>query len=146
MRNLRPNGVTSGQTVAMKRRGAAVVVAFLLAGCGGGANVPEGSTDYECVPRIRLDGVIYRGYGYTHREATRQLGTADEAACHDVGRDAPSSDFLDDPKQVGVWAFAGYAAGRVLGVRFGEGSFSVFIAESVSRSEGDRILSELSVE
>lgn len=119
---------------------------FLLAGCGAGANAPAGSTDYECVPRIRLDGVVYRGYGYTNREPTRQLENADKATCRDVGRDAPRSDFLDDPDQVGVWAFAGYAADRVLGVRLGEGSFSVFIAESVSRSRGDRILSELNVE
>ena len=45
-----------------------------------------------------------------------------------------------------MWTFAGYASDQVLGVRFGQDSFAVFIAESVPRHQADRILSELSAE
>jgi hypothetical protein len=47
---------------------------------------------------------------------------------------------------VAVWTFAGYASDQVLGVRLGQESFVVFIAESVPRDQADRILSELSAE
>ena len=123
----------------------AATVAFLLAGCASSTKAPEGSVAYECTSQIRSHGVIYSGYGYSEQEAT-SLGTADEAVCHDVGRNAPGSVFPDDPHQVEVWTFAGYAPDQVLGVRFGPDSFVVFIAESVPRHQGDRILSELSSE
>jgi hypothetical protein len=63
-----------------------------------------------------------------------------------VGRDAPGAVFPDDPHQVAVWTFAGYASDQVLGVRFGQDSFVVFMAESVPRHQADRIVSELSAE
>ena len=129
----------------MQRGAVAVTLALVTAGCASGTNAPEGSAAYECTMQIRLDGVIYSGYGYTDQEATR-LGTADEAVCHDVGRDAPGSVFPDDPNQVAVWTFTGYAPDQVLGVRFGQDSFAVLIAESVPRHQADRILSELSAE
>ena len=139
----RLTGVTRRKTLAIKSTAVAVTLAFSLAGCASSTKAPEGSTAYECTSQIRWHGVIYNGYGYTDQEATR-LGTADEAACHDVGRDAPGSVFPDDPHQVAVWTFAGYASDQVLGVRFGQDSFAVFIAESLPRPQGDRILSELS--
>jgi Family of unknown function (DUF6281) len=129
----------------MQSAAVVVVVAFLLAGCASGTKAPEESAAYECTSQIRLHGVIYSGYGYTDQEAT-SLGTADEAVCHDVGRDARGSVFPDDPHQVAVWTFAGYAPDQVLGVRLGEESFVVFIAESVPRHQADRIVSELSAE
>jgi Family of unknown function (DUF6281) len=129
----------------MQSTAVAVTVAFLVAGCASSTKAREGSAAYECTTQIRLHGVIYSGYGYTDQEATR-LGTADEAVCHDVGRDAPGSVFPDDPRQVAVWTFAGYAPDQVLGVRFGQDSFAVLIADSVPRHQADRILSELSAE
>ena len=126
----------------MRRSVVAVVAALLLAGCGG-ASAPESSADYECVLTIRWQGAVYTGYGYTDREATRRLGEADRADCRDVGRETPVSDFPSNPDQVVVWTFAGHAESRVLGVPFDEGAFTVFIAESVPRSEGERILGEL---
>ena len=50
----------------------------------------------------------------------------------------------NDARQVAVWAFTDYASDRVLGVRFARDSFSVFIAASVPRDHGERILRELS--
>jgi Family of unknown function (DUF6281) len=129
----------------MQSTAVAVTVAFLVAGCASGTKAPEGAAAYECTSQIRLHGVTYSGYGYTDQEAT-SLGTAGEAVCDDVGRDAPGSVFPDDPQQVAVWGFAGYASDQVLGVRFGQDLFVVFIAESVPRHQADRILSELSAE
>jgi Family of unknown function (DUF6281) len=141
----RLTSVSRRTTVAKQSTAVVVVVAFLLAGCASSTKAPEGSAAYECTSQIRLHGVIYSGYGYTDQEAT-SLGTADEAVCHDVGQDAPGSVFPDDPHQVAVWTFAGYASDQVLGVRLGQESFVVFIAESVPRDQADRILSELSAE
>jgi Family of unknown function (DUF6281) len=141
-------GVTRRKTLVMQSTAAAATVACLLAGCASSTKVPEGSEGsaaYECTSQIRSHGVIYSGYGYTDQEAT-SLGTADEAVCHDVGQDAPGSVFPDDPHQVAVWTFAGYASDQVLGVRFGQDSFVIFIAESVPRHQADRIFSELSAE
>jgi hypothetical protein len=136
--------MTKRETRAMQRISApaGVILAFLLAGCGGGTNTPAGSAAYECTPQIRFDGVIYSAYDYTDRVATK-LGTADEADCYDVGRDAPGSVFPDEPHKVAVWSFANYSSDQVLGVRFGDDSFSVFIAETVPRDQAERIAREL---
>jgi translation initiation factor 2B subunit (eIF-2B alpha/beta/delta family) len=92
---------------------------------------------------VRLDGHVYTSYGFTDREAT-QFSVAEQADCHDVGRDAEGSVFLDDPTQVTVWSFESYATEKVLGVRFDRDSFAVFVADSVPRDQADRILEELS--
>ncbi len=88
--------------------------------------------------------MIYSAYGYTDREATTRLVTVDEADCHDVGRNAPGSVFPDDARQVAAWTFDGYASDQVLGVRFAQDSFTVFVADSVPRDQGERILRQLS--
>ena len=113
-------------------------MAFLLAGCAGDANAPERSAADECTPQIRLQGVVYTAFDYTDRGATK-FGTADEADCHDVGREAPGSVFPNDPDEVAVWAFGGYSPEQVLGVRLGPDSFTVFIADSVPRDQAERI-------
>lgn len=51
--------------------------------------------------------------------------------------------FLDHPRQVTVWAFPGFAPEGVLGVRFDEETFRVFIIESLPRADGDNIIEEL---
>lgn len=115
-----------------------LALAFFLAACAEDANAPEGSAAYECTPQIRFDGVIYTAYDYTDRGATK-FGTADEADCHDVRREAPGSVFPNDPQQVAVWTFGAYSSEQVLGVRFGPDSFTVFIADSVPRDQAERI-------
>ena len=50
----------------------------------------------------------------------------------------------DEPQQVPTWTFDGYSSDKVLGVRFGEDGFAVFIADSVPRDERDQILEALS--
>jgi hypothetical protein len=115
-------------------------LAFLLAACG--MNTPEGPAAFECTPQIRMNGKVYTGYGYTDRQATK-FTKADEADCHDVGRDPAGSVFPDSPRQVEVWTFADYSSKQVVGVRFNEDTFSVFIAQSVPRDEAERIEREL---
>lgn len=81
--------------------------------------------------------------GTTEWKATRR-GTADQAECHDVGRNAAGSVFPDVPAQVRTWAFEGYSAEEVLGVRYGTDGFGVFIADTVPPEERKTIYADLS--
>jgi hypothetical protein len=89
-----------------------------------------------------MNGQVYSGYGYTDHRATK-FARADEADCHDVGRDPAGSVFPDSPRQVDVWTFDDYSSEQVVGVRFDDDTFSVFIAQSVPRVEAERIEREL---
>ena len=104
---------------------------------------PPQQTRSDCTAQVRLQGRLYRGYGYTDREGIR-FAVADQADCHDVGDDAEGAVFAAAPPQVTVWSFPGYAPERVLGVRFDQDSFAVFIADSVSPADLDRIVADLS--
>ncbi len=66
------------------------------------------------------------------------------ADCHDVGEGSEGSVFSDNPKQVTVWSFPGYVPEKVLGVRFDRDTFGVYVAESVPRTDMNRIVDELS--
>jgi hypothetical protein len=112
----------------------------LLAACG--VNAPEGSAAFECTPQIRMNGQVYSGEGYTDHGATK-FGRADEADCHDLGRDPAGSVFPDSPRQVDVWTFAEYSSKQVVGVRFDADTFSLFISQSVPQDEAERIEREL---
>ena len=117
------------------------VLALVTGGCATtGSGEPASTAD--CTSQVRREGVVYSGYGHSEHPATKR-GTADRAGCHDLGRDAQGSVFTDDPAQVGVWTFRGYAIEKVLGVRGAGGSFEVFVAESLSREEAERILRRL---
>ena len=124
-------------------RGAAVgilaVAALPVTGCEGGR---ERVVSMDCSARVRLDGRVYNEAGYVDRGATR-WGVADEAACHDVGDDPEGSVFLDHPQQVTALAFPGFAPEEVLGVRFDEETFRVFVVESLPRADDDNIVEEL---
>ena len=126
----------------MRTKLAVAALVFAVVGCSGNSTGGQQSAQ-ECTRQIRLDGVLFNGYGYTERPATR-FSTADEADCDDVGPSPRGAVFSDDPPEVVVWSFAEYPPEEVLGVRFGEDSFAVFVAESVPRQEIDRIIRELS--
>jgi hypothetical protein len=51
--------------------------------------------------------------------------------------------FLDHPPQITVWAFPGSAPEEVLGVRFDEETFRVFVVASFPRADVDNIVAEL---
>ena len=91
---------------------------------------------------VRADGIVYTSYGYSDRKATR-YSVADQADCQDLGEDAAGSVFPEDPEQVTTWAFRGYPTDRVVGVRFDRDSFAVFVSDSVSDTERDRIYRDL---
>jgi hypothetical protein len=126
----------------MLRKGIPVAAAltFVVAGCAGDTTAP--GSEAECTPQIRVDGVIYSAYDYTEHGATK-YGVADEADCEDEGREASGSVFPDAPQQVAVWTFGDYSSDQVLGVRFGEDSFTVFISDSVEPDEAERIAQAL---
>ena len=91
---------------------------------------------------MRLRGVVYTSDGFTDHAATR-YAPADRAACQDNGKNPRGSVFPDSPEQVATWTFQRYPPDQVLGVRRGESSFAVFVAESVSPSERDHIFHAL---
>jgi hypothetical protein len=126
----------------MKATVACATLGLILAGCADSAD-RDGHAEAECTPQIRMDGVSYRGAGYTNREATK-LGTADEAECQDDGLDPAGIVFPENPRQVAVWSFAEYSPDDVLAVRFNqEYSFAVFVNASVPQPRADAIVREL---
>jgi len=110
-----------------------------LAGCAA-SECRQAAAD--CQNQVRIDGRVYTGWGFTQLDATR-FTLADRAECHDTGTCPVGSVFPDDPRQVTVWSFDGYPTATVVGVRSYEGSFEVFVADSVPRADRDRILREL---
>ncbi len=101
---------------------------------------PEASA--ECVPFIRRKGITYRGYGYT-AERPRPFSRAEVADCRDTQPDSPGSVFASTPPKEAVGTFRGFPAEEVLGVRFNETTYSVFIAQSLPRAKGEAILADL---
>ena len=140
---LRPSDMAGDKTGSVRAAATCVlaVLAMTVTACAADPTVST-TVEAECTPQLRLGDVVYTSYGYTDRQP-KKFATADKADCHDVGRDAPGSVFPDDPRQVVVWAFRGYPAEKVLGVRFDATSFAVHVAESVPRAEGNRIFREL---
>ena len=118
-----------------------VSAAIALTGCAGDPNDESGAAD--CSRQVRWEGRLYASHGYTARDATK-FDVADEADCHDTGVGPQGSVFPDNPEQVDVWSFEGYPTEKVLGVRFDDDLFAVFVDESVPRAESKRIFSELS--
>ena len=122
------------------------VVALALAATGCGVdNSNTATSTADCADQVRLRGVVYTSYGFTDHAATR-YAAADQAECQDTGKDPRGSTFPDSPDQVATWTFRGYPPDKVLGVRHGESSFAVFVAETVQRSERDRIFRALTDE
>lgn len=118
-----------------------VLCLVLVASAGCSQAGPQLSAD--CAAQVRVAGVVYTSYGTTSRDATRHV-EADEALCHDVGPNADGSVFADNPEQVRTWTFEGYSPDDVLGVKYGNTGFGVFIADQVEPDERDRIYAELS--
>lgn len=116
----------------------AVTLTFAVSGCAGTGSQTSG----DCSAQVRADGIVYTSYGYTERNATKH-SRAEEADCEDVGQDAAGSVFPESPRHVTTWTFAKYPAAKVLGVRSGQDSFAVFVADSVPPEERERIYEEL---
>ena len=118
----------------------AVTLAFVVTGCAGNGG---SQTSSDCSAQVRADGIVYTSHGYTERSATKH-SSAEEADCEDVGPDATGSVFPESPRHVTTWTIANYPPAKVLGVRSGNmDSFAVFVADSVSPDERDRIYEDL---
>ena len=109
-------------------------------GCSG-----DPQTSADCAAQVRANGVVYTSNGMADHCASRN-GSAERADCHDVGDDAAGSVFPDEPDRVATWTFEGYATTKVLGVRYSKHAFGVFVANSVSAEESQRIYADLSRE
>ena len=115
----------------------AVAFTWVTTGCTGETLATE-----DCAQEVRFGGAVYSGYHVTAAQAERE-GTAEWSECDDQGSTARGAYFGDDPDRVTVWSFAGHSPDDVLGVRFKEGSFAVFVARSLTTADRDRILDEL---
>lgn len=114
----------------------AVALVIVVTGCAGNGGSP---TSAACATQVRADGIVYTSYAYTEHSATKH-SPAEESDCEDVGLDAAGSVFPESPRLVTTWTFANYPPAKVLGVRLGNtDSFAVFVADSVSPKERDRI-------
>ena len=120
-----------------RMRAILVVASMVLGGCSNG-----GATDADCQQQVRLDGVVYAGWSVTEEDAQR-FGEAEVADCDDTSEDAKGSYFAGEPEHVTVWSFDGYPPNRVLGVRFDKQSYTMFIDESLSGRDRDRIIRQL---
>ena len=116
-----------------------LTLAFIVSGCSGDGG---SQTSSDCSAQVRADGIVYTSYGYTEHQASEH-SVADRADCDDVGGDAIGSVFAEHPQQVTTWSFRGYPPEVVLGVRSDESSFAVFVADSVSDADRERIFGEL---
>jgi hypothetical protein len=117
----------------------ALVLGLLTSACDGLG--PGGSAD--CGTQIKVGDTVFSSYGYTNRDATEH-GVALESVCEDVGADARGAVFTDESRRVTTFRFEGYPATEVLGVRFGDQpKLAVFVADSVSPDDQDRIYREL---
>lgn len=92
---------------------------------------------------MRRDSTTYAEAGFTDHVASK-VGQADEADCDDMGADnAPGAYFPANPHQVDVWSFDGLDSSMVIGARESQGTFRVFIAETVSKAEAKELVALL---
>ena len=112
------------------------LTASAVAGCASGG----GSAD--CDAQIRSGNIVYTARGFTEIPAAKH-GEAEVASCDDNGEDASGAYFPDDASRVTTWEFEGFSPDDVLGVRFEEGTLSVYVSDSVSLDERERLIKEL---
>jgi hypothetical protein len=139
----RPSVVASMMS-PMKGAAALMVVFGFSTGACGGPEAGGSAGAADCTAQIQSDGVVFTSYGYTSNTGSK-YGIALEAVCEDVGADARGSVFTDESRQVTTYRFPGYPPSQVLGVRYSpDEDFAVFVADSVSPNDQDRIYRELS--
>lgn len=114
-------------------------ISLVATGCSQAA--PQSAVD--CPDQIRAEAAVYTWHGSAEQHATAHA-TADLAECDDAGEDPQGSVFPADPAQVRTWTFDGHPSAKVLGVANPDGSFGVFIADSVTPDERERIVLDLS--
>ena len=116
-----------------------LVIVAVMAGCSRTGS----QSSADCAAQIRVADVVYTSSGTTGWKDTRH-GTADQAECHDLGKNAAGSVFPEVPAQVRTWTFEDYSPEEVLGVRYGTDGFGVFIADTVPPEERKTIHADLS--
>lgn len=119
-----------------------LLIGLLTSACDGPVT-PEPVGTRDCTTRIKADGIVFSSYGATRHHASKH-GVALEAECEDVGADARGSVFTDRSRTVTIYRIDGYPPSEVLGVKDRHlRQLAVFVADTVSRHDRDRILREL---
>lgn len=127
--------------------GAALMLCLTATSCSAQPGSPASESDGapssgDCSAQVRVAGVVYTSYGYSHRPATKH-SVGEVADCDDLGPDGAGSVFSDRPRQVTTWSFREYSPEQVVGVRSDRDSFAVYVADAVPDVERDRIFREL---
>lgn len=140
-------GSGSGRRTGMRRVAATASLTLILAalpfasvGC---SECDAASAD--CGYVIRYEDTLYSVYSET-TAASRRVGTAEQAACDDVGSgcDEPrGAYFPDDPSRVKAYAIDGYSTSRVVGVALSDGSVQIGVAQSLDQREVEKIVRDL---
>lgn len=117
---------------------AALAVLLVLSGCSGGGC--EGA-EADCTSQVRLDGVVYNGYGTLPAEVT-PIGDVERAECSD-GCDARGSYFPDDPETEEAFAIEGHDPSEVVAVHWRKNRYTVYVVESMSDQETEELFAEL---
>lgn len=110
-----------------------------LVGCTG----DDSGATADCDVLLRLDDTQYRSVTVTDQEPVQEYATVELSRCDDGDTDQSGAVFGDDPDRVEAWTFDGYRGDVVLGVRLAD-SWQVFIDESVTQDERERIVADLS--
>jgi len=114
------------------------------AGCAETADRPaKNDAEAECQPQVRLGDQVYEAWSYTDQEPGPMVGDADAADCDDVGEEPEGAVFPENPEQVPAWSFRGFPTDQVIGVRFDQDTFTVFINEAVPQRRAEAISTEL---
>ncbi len=116
------------------------VLTVAVAGCG---LAGESGTANDCYLQVRSGGIVYTQVAMDTDHRAKEFASAEMADCDDVGVDARGSVFPEDPRWVDTWQFAEYPTDEVLGVRLGQDTMSVFVADSVSPEDRDRLAEKL---
>lgn len=100
----------------------------------------------DCGYVVRYESVVYAVYGETSVRGARRVGSAEQAACDDVGSgcgEPRGSYFPDEPDSVDVYSIEGYPTSRVIGVERSDGGLQVGVVESMDQNDIEKIVREL---
>lgn len=97
----------------------------------------------KCIGQVRLVGVTYDSVEAVGKSLAQEAsGMAEVARCGDMGESPVGPYYPDDAELVQAWSVPEYPATMVIGIRDGA-LLQVFVAETLSIEERDRIVSDL---
>lgn len=110
----------------------------LLLGCGQDNSAPAPN---DCSQQVRLDEEVYNAGVITKQSPQGDITRVEVSDCADVGRDPAGAYFPDDATVISAQIYG--EDDEVLGVPLDEGTWQVYLAESISPAERRQFLSTL---